>query len=171
MIRIIESQLCQALRLINIYPAWNIIIGINIFIFPQCIKIKCTSHRIDFRTRSCHPFSGSNGMFKIPLVIVEIIMSPSRTLGTINNIFPVVQEHNIRHFIIHERFVYFMNQHVHLSRCEIGYTNLLFVKSPGFPFKINLITIFRGVKYIHVLVLPTIDIDRFHLFRFHVNNR
>ena len=47
MIRVIKGQLSQTLRLVDIHLTRDIIIRVNIFIFPQSIEIKCTPHGID----------------------------------------------------------------------------------------------------------------------------
>ena len=143
--RIFKSQLLHASRFVDIHFTQGIVIRIDIFIYPQTIKIERASHRIDIGHRTGHPSSRGNGMFKITLPVIKIIMSPTGTLRTINNIFPVIQKHDIGHLIVHKRLIDLMNQHFHLSRFRIHNANFLFVKCPGTTLEKDFIAVLRSM--------------------------
>ena len=87
-----------------------IITGIHLRVSPISIEINLTLQCVDSNNMPAHPWSGSNGIFQIPISVIMIIMSPTRTLRTEQNIFSVIQHFYTACMYITIRFIYFVNQ-------------------------------------------------------------
>ena len=109
-------------------------------------------------------------MLQVPLIIVKIIMSPSRTFGTEQYILTVVQYNHISRVWITIRFVNLMNQFFHLHCRSIDRADVHFVPCTFGAFKKHIFTVRRDLESHHILVVPFLYICFLHSLFHHIND-